>query len=113
VPLFAPGVEKTFIPTTSCVETSVRQPSATLAVRVRFVIPSLTISRIRSGRGRNASIARASSTMTTRARGAVWPPVNEAAITRDMLAPVIPSIATAVAIKILRFEILKLIKIEN
>lgn len=69
VPLFGPGVEKTLIPTMSCVLTRLRQAATTEALPVRLVMPRSTIARMTAGRATKASRASPSWTMTTRARG--------------------------------------------
>src|SRR5215471_16912082 len=71
VPLFGPGAERTLIPTISCVVTRLSQASRTLGLAVKLVIARLTMVRITSGRGRNASVASGFWTMTTRAREGV------------------------------------------
>src|SRR3974377_726470 len=57
------------MPTTSCVDTRLNQASGRVALPVRLVMPRLTIAWIFSGRGRKASTASCSCTMTTRELG--------------------------------------------
>ena len=73
VPLLAPGAETTLMPTTSCVDTRLRQASLTVGLAVRLVIARLTIDWILSTRGLKASVAARSWTISTRARGTELP----------------------------------------
>ena len=68
VPLSIPAVEKTLMPTTSCVETRLRQASATVVLPVKFVMPRLTIVCTEAVSGWKSWMAFESSTMTTSER---------------------------------------------
>src|SRR6266576_2317657 len=64
------------MPTMSCVETRLSHASRAVGLLVRLVMPRFTMAAIRSGRGRKASVALRSSTMTTRASGPLRAVVN-------------------------------------
>ena len=59
------------MPTTSCVETRLRQAAATVAWPVKFVRPRLTMSCTRAASGWKSEMAFGFSTVTTRAMALV------------------------------------------
>ena len=71
VPLSMPAAENTLMPTTSCVETRLRQAAATVAWPVKLVRPRSTMPAPTVRRAENQKMAFGFSTMTTRATALV------------------------------------------
>src|SRR5436190_11170068 len=84
VPLFGPGMENTFNPTTSWVETRLRQASVTLGFSVRAVIARFIMAWIFIDRGRKASVASGSCAITTLACGP-WFKVKNGSVASSVL----------------------------